>query len=256
MSVVTVNCVPQREVQRAEMLAWTTGLGAVTPHALAERNELSTAVAQACLDEAIRLEFMDKQAILVGYSELYTATVAGRSLARKHADAGGYVYPKGMRAARVTIKDARHMIACAGVAAALEHRYPDHRVIGERELHKDEREQGRRLASVEIPRSRDDRRSHSPDLVVWPPATDGEPSPLPVAVEVELTLKSVADLAVNCRAWAECRYVEAVVYYAETRKIEYRLWDVIERCHAEEMIVVNPLSEVLNPQPGFPLLDE
>ncbi len=207
------------------------------------------------------------------------------------------------------------MIACAGVRAALECRYPDHRVTGELELCRDEREQKRRLATVEI-RGTGRRRSHCPDLVIWPPATSTTPvSPdtpapsevpatpdtpdtpevpatpstsdtsdalpsvsgtrptpddpddpdtpsaapppmLPVAVEVELTIKAKAELMANCRAWARCRYVEAVIYFAETRGIEEKLLDAIEECRAEERIVVNPLREILNPQPGFPLIDE
>jgi hypothetical protein len=237
------------------MLSWSTRLGPITPEALAERNRLSITNARKRLNEAVRLGLMEKHSLLVGYSSLYRVTVTGRNLARKHADAGGYVYPKGMSTARVTIKEARHTIACIGVAAALERRYPDYRVSGERELYRDEREQRRRLASVEIRRSRDARRSHSPDLVMWAPGELGEPVPLPVAVEVELTLKSVADIAANCRAWAACRTIEAVVYYVETRKIEKRLLDAIEELKAEEAIVVNPLSEILKQQPGFELDD-
>jgi hypothetical protein len=248
--------VSQHVIQRAEMLNWSTRIGAVTPEALAERNQMSITNARKRLNEAVRLGHMEKHSVLVGYSPLYRVTVAGRRLAHKHAEAGGYVYPKGMPTARVTIKEARHTIACAGVAAALESRYPELRVIGERELHRDESKAGRRLASVEVPRARDDRRSHSPDLVMWEEAAPGEPVPLPVAVEVELTLKSVADLAVNVRGWAECEYIEAVLYYVETRKVENRLLDAIEQCKAEEMIVVNPLSAILKPQPGFPLDDQ
>jgi len=46
------------------------------------------------------------------------------------------------------------------------------------------------------------------------------------------------------------------LYFAETRKIEEELLDGIEEVKAEEEIVVNPLSEILKPQPGFPLTDE
>jgi len=46
------------------------------------------------------------------------------------------------------------------------------------------------------------------------------------------------------------------LYFAETRKIEEKLLDVVEELKAEEEIVVNPLSEILKPQPGFPLIDE
>jgi len=187
-------------------------------------------------------------------------------LARKHANAGSYTYPEGLRTARVTIKDARHTIACASVAAALERRYADYRVIGERELHRDERKAGRRLASVDIHRH-GERRSHFPDIVVWPPGTLDDPdtpasptsasapSALPVAVEVELTLKSKQELVAILRAWADCRYIEAALYYAETLKLEERLLDVIEELGAEDVIVVNSLSEVVKELAGFELGD-
>jgi hypothetical protein len=161
----------------------------------------------------------------------------------------------GLRLSRVSIKGARHAIACAGVRAALERRYSDHRVIGVSELARDEREGGRRLATVEV-WGAGRTRVHSPDMVIWPPGTSGEvPVPLPVAVEVELTDKAKEELTENCRAWARSRHVEAVLYYAETRTVEEKLLDVIEECKAQEMIVVNPLSAILKPQPGFPLKD-
>ena len=249
------------------MLAWTTGLGAVTPEALAEREDVSARIAGGRLDDAVRLGLLDRWSVLVGYSSLYTVTPKGRGLARKHQDAGSYTYPKGLGVSRIGIKDARHMIACAGVSAALERRYPGHRVIGERELRRDEREGGRRLASVEIAGA-GRRRSHFPDIVIWPPGTLDDPdtpapstsasapSALPVAVEVELTSKAREELVENLRAWARCRTIEAVLYFAETRKIEEKLLDVVEELKVEEEIVVNPLSEILKPQPGFPLIDE
>ena len=247
--------VPEKEAERAEFLAWSMRLGPITAEALSQRNDLSHKKARERLNEAVRLGFMEKHSVLVGYSDLYTVTAAGRGLARKQAQAGGYVYPTGIRTARVNNREVRHTIACAGVAAALERRYPDHRVIGERELHRDEGKEGRRLASVELGRSRNERRSHSPDLVAWPPAADGEPAPLPVAVEVELTLKSQPDLTANCWAWAQCRIVEATLYFVETEAIETRLLDTIEELKAEDRIVVNPLSEILEPPPGFEFED-
>ncbi len=206
-------------------LAWSTGLGAVTPQALAEREQVPIVTASERLDEAVRSGFMDRHSLLVNYPALYTVTAEGRRLARKHAGAGSHVSPKGSGVSRVGIKDMRHMIACAGVTAALERRYPDHRVIGERELRRDEHDAGRRLASVEIAGA-GRRRSHLPDIVVWPPGTPEGPAPLPVAVEVELTKKTREELLENLRAWAWCRTIEAVVYFAETRKIEEKLLDL------------------------------
>lgn len=226
----------------------------ITPEALAERDELSTTAAVEMLDHAVELGLLERHSILVGYSDLYTTTIAGRRLARKHADDGGYTYVEGLRTARVTIKDARHTIACASVVAALERRYPDHRVIVERELHREEREQKRRLASVEV-RRHGEARSHYPDIVIWPPSQSDSPPPLPIAVEVELTLKSKEQLTAICRAFARSRQIEGALYYAETLQLEERLLDTIEAIKAEEMIVVNPLSEIVKGSlPGFELV--
>jgi DNA-binding MarR family transcriptional regulator len=242
-------------IQQARTIAWVAALGAITAEALAERDELSTATAREQLDELVGLELLERHSVLVDHPDLYTATIAGRRVARKHADAGSYTYPEGLRTARVTIKEARHTIACASVAAALERRYPDYRVIGERELHRDERKQKRRLASVDI-RRHGETGSHFPDLAIWPPPIPGEPPPLPIAVEVELTMKSKQDLTAICRAWANCRHIEAAVYFAETVKVEEKLLDVIEELKAEDVIVVNPLSEMVKALPGFELDDE
>ena len=254
-------------IEQARTIAWTTALGVITAEALAERDELSIDVARERLDELVGLELLERHSVLVGHPDLYTATIAGRRLARKHAEAGGYTYPEGLRTARVTIREARHMIACASVAAALERRYPGHRVIGERELHRDERNARRRLASVDI-RRHGERRSHFPDLVIWPPGTlddpDTPPSPtsasappaLPIAVEVELTLKSKQELTAILRAWANCRHIEAALYFAETVQIEEKLMDMIDKLKIEDWVVVNPLSEVVKSLPGFELEDE
>jgi hypothetical protein len=246
--------VPQQVLRRAAQVAWITAYGAVTAEAFAEREQVGVAVAGERLDEAVQRGLLKRESVLVGYAALYTVSSAGRSLARRHAQIGEYVYPKGLRTPVVSIKEARHMIACAGVRAALERRYADCRTIGELELAREEREQGRRLASIELTQARG-RRSHCPDLVIWPPAASQE-RPLPVAVEVELTIKAKAELVANVRAWARCRRVEAVIYFAETRAIEEKLLDAIDQCKAERRVVVNPLREVLAPQPGFPLIDE
>jgi hypothetical protein len=252
MSEAYATYVPQQAIRRAAMIAWIETLGAITAEALAVREELSAAVARERLDEAVELGLLERHAVLVGYSDLYATTGAGRRLARKHSGAGWYPYPEGLRAARVTIKETRHTIACASVVAALERRYPDHRVIAERELHREESRRGRRLASVDV-RRRGETQSHFPDVVIWPPAPPGEPPPSPIAVEVELTAKWKEDLTTICRGWARGRHLGAVVYYAETPKIEEKLLDVIEALQAQEMIVVNPLSEIIQSLPGFDL---
>jgi hypothetical protein len=171
--------VPQRVLEQAEAIAWTTGLNAITPEALAVHAGLSVAVAQQRLEDLVQLELMEKKPLLVGYSPLYSVTRNGRKLARRHEKAGGYTYPLDITKCRARIGSARHTIACASAAAALEQRYPGYRVIGEQEQRKEEREQEYTL----ILQSGDGRsRPYSPDLVMWPSAIRGKQPQLPVTV--------------------------------------------------------------------------
>lgn len=247
---MTAEYVPRRAIERARTLAWITALGAVTAEALSKRDDLSIAAAGERLDEAVELGLTERHSLLVGYSDLYTVTSSGRTEARKHADAGGYSYPEGLRTARVTIKDARHTIACASVTAGLERAYPDCRVIVERELHREERTRQRRLGSVDI-RRYGQTRSHHPDIVLLEPPAAGGPPPLPIAVEVELTMKSTEQLTAICRAFARSRDIAAVIYFAETAKLKERLLHTVQQVHGEEMIVVLPMSAVVESLPGF-----
>ncbi len=249
---MTAEYVPAHAIERARMLAWTTAVGAITAEALSKRDALSVATAKDRLDEAVGLGLLERHALLVGYSDLYTVTGPGRTEARRHSDAGGYTYPEGLRTARATIRDARHTIACASVMAGLERAYPDCRVIAERELHREEHAQQRRLGSVSV-RRYGQTRSHYPDIVIWPPPTAGGPPPLPIAVEVELTMKSKEELTAICLAFARSRDIEAAVYFAETTRLKERLLHTVERLNAEEMIVVVPLSAIVESLPGFEL---
>jgi hypothetical protein len=79
---------------------------------------------------------------------------------------------------------------------------------------------------------------------------------LPIAVEVELTPKDKELLTAICRAWLEARHIKMVLYYAETRRVEKNLLATIEDLKAEAMIVVKPLSEILESLPGFDLSRE
>ncbi len=97
---------------------------------------------------------------------------------------------------------------------ALERRYPGHLVSAERELLRDERAFGGRLASARMSWRSRWGDSHRPDLVVWS-VTDGA---APVAVEVELTPKAPARLVEICRAWARCRHVAGVLYWRLRRR--------------------------------------
>lgn len=208
---------------------WTARMGAVTAEALAERMGTTVGVARARLLAAARKRLVLYRRPLTGQPALYTVTAAG-------ARTCGV---QGLDPCRVTASNARHLIECARVAATLERCYPDHRVDGERELRRDEREHGRELASARIGAGASGAPLlHRPDLILWPLSAE---SGLPVAVEVELTVKAPRRLADICRAWARCRCVSGVLYLASPQ-VEPVLARAIERAHAGDRVAVVPLA--------------
>jgi hypothetical protein len=169
---------------------------------------------------------------LAGYPALYTITKAG--LRGSGLD--------GFAPCRVSSSNALHMTVCAGVAVALEFVYPDHRVMGERELRRAERERGALLASARLGGGRPGGPLlHRPDLVLWSTNSDRG---RPVAVEVELTVKAPRRLAEICRAWARARHVAGVLYLAPPN-VEAALERAIERVQAGERIVIAPLGALV-----------
>jgi hypothetical protein len=214
--------------ERLEILRWTAGLGAVTAEALAERRGIAVASARARLLAAERRGFLRRWRPLVARPALYTITRSGL----RHAEV------RGLDPCRVSAAGAAHLIECAAVAAALERCYPAHWVLGERELRRDERERGRPLASAQLGAgSRGKAPRHHPDLVLWPE----DPGALPVAVEVELTVKAPDRLAEICRAWARARCVVGAIYLA-TPEVELALRRAIDRADAHEQVVAVPLE--------------
>ncbi len=216
---------------RVAMLQWTAGLGAVTAEALAVREDLTVASARARLLAAERAQLLLRCRPLAGEPALYALTSAGMR-------ATGL---RGVEPCRVSAATATHAIACAGAAAVLERRYPDHRVLGERELRRDERDRGAPLASACLGRGANGASLlHRPDLVLWPqrPAAG-----LPVAVEVELTVKAPRRLLGICRAWARCRCVAGVVYLAAPA-VERPLLRAVEQVRAGSRIVVVPVDSL------------
>jgi hypothetical protein len=125
------------------------------------------------------------------------------------------------------------------VAAALERCYPDYWVVGERELRREEREHGAELGSARLrPGPDGTRQIHRPDLVLWPDLEG-----LPVAVEVELSVKAPRRLADICRAWARCRCVAGVLYLVAPQ-VRCALERAIAEAQAGERIVVVALDSL------------
>jgi hypothetical protein len=210
--------------ERIAIVRWAAGLGAVTAEALAAHLGVGVASARARLGAAERARLFTRCGPLTGRPALYTVTRAGLRKANVH----------GLDPCRVSASNALHLIECARAAAALERCYPDHRVQGERALRSEERELRRALASAELGVGA----RHRPDLVLWPEDPAGG---LPVAVEVELTVKAPERLAAICLAWARARCVAGVLYLAAP-EVERAVQRAIEKAHAHERVVVVPLE--------------
>ncbi len=221
---------PAAPLDRTAIVRWAADMGAVTAEAVAVHLGVSLASARGRLRAAEGERLLKRCRPLTGHPALYTVTRNGL----RKADV------RGVDPCTVSASNALHLIECARVAATLERCYPDHRVQGERGLRGEERERHCSLASAELgvgPHG-EERSRHRPDLVLWPldPA-DG----LPVAVEVELTVKAPERLAAICRAWARARCVAGVLYLAPP-EVERAVLRAIDRAQAHERVVVVALD--------------
>lgn len=223
--------------ERLAMLRWIAGIGAATDEALAQREGLTVGSARGRLVAAQRDGLVAAKRPLVAQPTLYAITRAGLRASSM----------SGVQPCRVSNANAQHLIVCAGVAAGLERRYPDHRVLGERDLRRQEREGGAPLASARLGSGPGGAPLlHRPDLVLWPLAPDAS---LPVAVEVELAVKAPRRLAAICRAWARCREVAGVLYLAAP-EAERAVLRAIGQADAAAQIVVVPLAALPRGQLG------
>jgi hypothetical protein len=219
--------------ERVAMLQWTARMGAVTAEALATREGWTVSSSRSRLLAAERGGLLTRQRPLAGRPSLYTVTRSGLRASGLH----------GLDSCRISAANAEHAIACADAAAALERCYRGHRVLGERELRRDERESGTALASAFVGYGSDGEPAlHRPDLVLWPvEANEG----LPVAVEVELTTKASRRLLEICRAWARSRCVDGVLYLAP-HEVAHSLGRAVDKADAADRILIIPLDALLH----------
>lgn len=188
--------------EQIELVRWAGSLGAISAPALAYHTGVSVASARARLNALERRCWLERSRPLAGWPALYTATRAGLRV----------VGWSNVTPAHVSPASAMHFLACAAVAASLEHCHPDHIVLGERELRPSEHEWGRLRASADLRiGARGEPARHRCDLVLAPRSSADE---LPVAVEVELTVKAPVRLASICLAWARCRHFAGALYIA------------------------------------------
>jgi hypothetical protein len=216
-----------RAPARLALLDWTARMGAVTAEALARREQMSVTSARARLLAAERAGQLSRRRPLTGQPALYSVTRAGLR-------AAGI---RGLEPCRVSPANALHAIVCAEVAVALERAYPDEEVLGERELRREEQECSSALASAVLGTAVDGRPLlHRPDLVLRSRA-----GALPLAVEVELTVKSPRRLLSICRAWARSRSVAGVLYVVPP-EVQRPLRRAIAGAAAGERIVLVALA--------------
>jgi hypothetical protein len=228
---------PSHSPEQLAIVRWTACLGAVTAEALARHEDRTLASARGLLLSAERAGLLSRSRLLARAPALYTVTRAGLRAADAH----------GLEPSRVSVASAPHAIACAEVAVALERAYPDHDVMGERELRREEREAGTPLASARIGCANTST-LHRPDLVLWP---NSAAERRPVAVEVELTVKAPARLLEICRAWARCQYIAGTLYLTAS-DVQRPLARAIDRARAQEQIVAVSLDVLLDSEDSPP----
>lgn len=236
--------------EREALIRWTAHIGAVTAEAVAIAENVPASLAGRRLRAAERAGLLTCSRPLAKRPGVYTVTREGIRRYGLH----------GLDPCRVGAAGASHSIACAFVAAVLRRTYPDHRIVGEHDLRRGERELGVAIASAHMgfgPYGRP--LLHRPDLVIWPPESTAGPSPrcsesttgLPVAVEIELTTKAPRRLTAICRAWARCRGIAGVLYVAPP-SVARALGRAIARAQAEEQIaVVGPEALLFDPSNAF-----
>ena len=198
------------------MLEWLAAIGAAAVPELADAGGIAASAAAARLRRLEVSGLVQTVRMLHGKPALVVITRAGLRVAGRDE----------LAPPRVSSSGFVHLLECGRVARALERACAgSHSVHSERELRAWERDGGRVVASAELRfGARGARELHRPDLVCVP-LRDG----LPVAIEVELTVKAPARLREIVRGWARCRCVAGVVYYAAPAALR-----ALERAIADE----------------------
>jgi hypothetical protein len=217
----------------AAMLEWLAAIGSAALAELADVAGLNDHAAALRLRRLEQHGFVSRARLLHGSPALYLITSGGvRAVGRTD-----------LSPARVSNGGFLHAYECARVARALERSLGGSFTIhSERELRAWERAAGRPIASAELGFDAAAAAAdvHRPDLVCL--AVADVAFTLPIAVEVELTVKAPRRLRAIVRAWARCRRVEAVVYYA-TAPAARALERAIAEERAESAVRVLPLAQ-------------
>jgi hypothetical protein len=193
----------QREVgvvtdRDRSVVAWVAVIGAVSAQDVMAHFGVGRTVGYRRLRALVDHGLLSRARLVYGQPALYVPTREGLAWAG---------IPQ-LEPARVGVATTRHWATCARLAVILE-RAERCEVWGEPRLRAAELDGQRPIASAQLGLRPDGRpRLRRPDLVLLPPET------APVAVGVELTVKGARRLEAICRAWARCRIVSEVRYYA------------------------------------------
>ena len=210
------------------VVRWVAVIGAASAQDVMARFRLGRTVCYRRLAALVDHGLLARARLVYGQPALYTATRDGLRWAG---------IPQ-LEPARVGVATTRHWATCARLAVRLE-RMEGVEVWGEPRLRAAELEAERPIASGQLGQLRDGRpRLRRPDLVLFPDAA------LPVAVEVELSVKGSRRLEAICRAWARCRIVSEVRYYAPPH-VARAVSRAVSVVHADDAIRVLSLHDAL-----------
>jgi hypothetical protein len=212
------------------VVAWVAVIGAVSAQDVMARFGVGRTVGYRRLRALVDHGLLSRVRLVYGQPALYVATADGVAFAGL-----GELDP-----ARINEASVRHWALCARLAVVLEQRERCE-VWGEPRLRAAERQAGEAVASAERGTLPDGRpRLRRPDLVLFP--RDG--TALPVAVEIELSVKAAGRLAAICRAWARCRLVSEVRYYAPPH-VARAVSRAVSVVHAHDAVRVLSLDDAL-----------
>ena len=213
------------------IVEWIGRLGAASAADAMERFAMGRSQTYLRLGVLVDEGLLEPRQPIRGQPTLYVATREGLLWAQL-----GRLEP-----CRVGVASATHWAQCARLAAVLERTDPAYRVCSEREIRAAELDAGAPVASAVLGRLPDGRpRLRRADLVLMPRGEGRRP----VAVEVELAVKWARRLEAICRAWARCRLVESVRYYASPAAAR-AVARAVERVHAHDVIEIYSLDETL-----------
>jgi hypothetical protein len=213
------------------IVEWVGRLGAAGAADVMARFGMGRTATYRRLAALVDQGMLATERLLYGEPALYVATREGLQWARLAR----------LEPSRVGVVSARHFALCAQLAVILERAEPAHRVWSEREVRVAELDAGEPVASAELGRLSDGRpRLRRADLILMP----RDEARRPVAVEVELAVKWSRRLEVICRAWARCRLVDHVRYYASPAAAR-AVARAVERVQAGDVIEIHSLQETL-----------